>query len=282
MSLPKHRKVLYSAMNRFSALALVVAALALQGCNNANAVSDPEKSQTTPVRDIKKTVRKEGAGNPILEGDVVYLEYVIKSATEEFVFDRNDEVKDETGPTLPPYFFGLGSKDAIAGLYEAVTNAKVGDEFEVFIPWEKAYGEKGLSELNIPGKQDLVFSVKVLNVARAGEEYVYDTVDTVVGSGAEVKNGDRVTIHYRGTYVNGKRFDNSRERGDIKAGGTPLRFKVGAGKVIQGIDAGIVGMKVGGKRRLTLPPLLVFGQGGYGAVMGGQIAVFEIEVLKID
>lgn len=268
-------------MNRLAPASLALASLIVAGCNgNAKPQAVAETTPKTE-REIKKTMIKEGTGNPLLEGDTVYIEYIVRSATEDFVFDRNDEVKDETGPNLPPYFFKIGSDQTTKGLNQAILNSKVGDEFDVFVPWELAYGEQGLQVLNIPGKQDIEYHVRVLGGLRVGEEFVYDSVDKVVGTGQALESGDLVVFHYRGTYLNGKRFDDSRERGDVKAGGTPLETKLGANRIIKGLDVGMVGMKRGGKRVFTFPPLLVYGDGGYGAIMGGQMTVFEVELLDI-
>src|SRR5262249_9637918 len=74
-----------------------------------------------------------------------------------------------------------------------------------------------------------------------------EMVDDAVGSGREAKSGDTVRVHYTGTLLNGTKFDSSRDRGD------PFEFKLGTGAVIKGWDEGVAGMKVGGKRRLTIP-----------------------------
>jgi peptidylprolyl isomerase/FKBP-type peptidyl-prolyl cis-trans isomerase FkpA len=76
----------------------------------------------------------------------------------------------------------------------------------------------------------------------------------IVGTGAEAKAGQRVTVHYRGTLTNGTKFDASYDRSE------PFQFNLGAGEVIKGWDQGVAGMKVGGKRKLTIQPEL-----GYGA-----------------
>ena len=99
--------------------------------------------------------------------------------------------------------------------------------------------------------------------------------EMVVGSGATAATGDTVTVHYLGTFTNGQKFDSSYDRG------TPFSFRVGAGQVIQGWDLGVPGMKVGGKRRLTVPPSLGYGSQAYGPIPGNSTLVFEIELLSI-
>ncbi len=100
--------------------------------------------------------------------------------------------------------------------------------------------------------------------------------DVKVGSGAAVKIGDTVSVHYVGTLGSGTEFDSSRKRG------VPFSFAVGAGHVIKGWDSGLVGMKVGGVRKLTIPPSLAYGDRGAGAAVPPNSTLqFELELLSI-
>ena len=100
--------------------------------------------------------------------------------------------------------------------------------------------------------------------------------DLVVGSGATAETGDDVVVHYVGRLANGVQFDSSRARRD------PLDFALGAGDVIKGWDQGLPGMKVGGKRRLTIPPELAYGsQGLAGVIPPHATLVFEVELLEV-
>ena len=100
--------------------------------------------------------------------------------------------------------------------------------------------------------------------------------DLVVGSGAEAIAGKRVSVHYTGTLTNGSKFDSSLDRG------TPFQFVLGAGQVIKGWDQGVSGMKVGGKRKLTIPPELGYGARGYPPVIPpNSTLVFEVELLGV-
>lgn len=101
-------------------------------------------------------------------------------------------------------------------------------------------------------------------------------VDEKVGEGAEAKDGDKVKVHYTGTLMNGKEFDSSRGRD------TPFEFVVGKGNVIKGWDQGVLGMKVGGKRKLEIPSELGYGEGGSPPkIPGGAGLKFDIELLEI-
>ncbi len=98
--------------------------------------------------------------------------------------------------------------------------------------------------------------------------------DEVVGTGPEAKAGDKVKVHYTGTLMNGKQFDSSR-------GKSPFEFEIGKGNVIKGWDEGVPGMKVGGKRKLTIPWQMAYGETGSGEIPPKAALKFDIELLEI-
>jgi len=100
--------------------------------------------------------------------------------------------------------------------------------------------------------------------------------DVVVGKGEAVKNGDTVSVHYTGTLVNGTKFDSSHDH----PGNQPFTTRI-PGQLIQGWNRGIPGMKVGGKRKLIVPPSLGYGERGQGQIPPNSTLVFEIELLEI-
>ena len=100
--------------------------------------------------------------------------------------------------------------------------------------------------------------------------------DIKVGTGREVKSGDIVSIHYLGTLTNGQKFDSSYDRKQ------PFETQIGVGQVIEGWDKGVVGMKVGGKRKLTIPPAMAYGSQGAGDVIPpNSTLIFEVELIGI-
>lgn len=100
--------------------------------------------------------------------------------------------------------------------------------------------------------------------------------DVVVGTGASPKTGQRVTVHYTGTLVNGTKFDSSRDRG------TPFTFVIGTGGVIKGWDEGVATMKVGGKRNLYIPAALGYGSRANGPIPANSDLIFEVELLAVQ
>ncbi len=100
--------------------------------------------------------------------------------------------------------------------------------------------------------------------------------DLVAGDGAVAEKGNQVSVHYTGWLTDGSKFDSSVDRND------PFQFGLGRGMVIRGWDEGVAGMKVGGKRKLTIPPQLGYGaQGAGGVIPPNATLVFEVELLQI-
>ncbi len=101
--------------------------------------------------------------------------------------------------------------------------------------------------------------------------------DEVIGTGQEVKSGDSVTVHYIGTLSDGTKFDSSYDRNQ------PFTTQIGVGQVIQGWDEGIVGMKIGGKRILIIPPNLGYGQQGAGSsIPPNATLIFQVELISVQ
>lgn len=101
-------------------------------------------------------------------------------------------------------------------------------------------------------------------------------VDLIVGTGREAAAGNLVSVHYTGWLTNGTKFDSSVDRRES------FSFPLGGGKVIRGWDEGVAGMKVGGKRKLTIPPQLGYGSRGAGGVIPPNATlVFDVELLEI-
>src|ERR1051325_11479092 len=122
------------------------------------------------------------------------------------------------------------------------------------------------SEGNAPGIPQLTGAIET---TPSGLKYIEETV----GNGPAIQSGQNVSVHYTGWLTNGTKFDSSRDRGQ------PFQFPVGAGRVIRGWDEGVASMKIGGKRRLIVPPGLGYGAQGIGPIPPNSTLIFDVEAL---
>jgi len=147
-----------------------------------------------------------------------------------------------------------------------------------------------------PGRRRLVLCLAALAVTAAAcggsspsspsqnANVPFSQRDLVVGTGADAVAGRRLTVHYTGWLYDPAAADNKGRQFDSSVGAAPFQFTLGAGQVIRGWDVGVVGMKVGGRRRLVIPPDLAYGSSGAG---GGVIPpnatlVFDIELIAVQ
>ncbi len=144
------------------------------------------------------------------------------------------------------------------------------------------------SDVRLPiflvGSWIILLIILILNPlsGKAAEETMVTTasglqyVDLVVGSGREAHAGETAVVHYTGTLIDGTKFDSSKDRN------APFSFRLGAGQVIKGWDEGVEGMKIGGIRKLVIPPQLGYGSRGAGTVIPPHATLnFEVELLDL-
>lgn len=250
--------------------------LLLAGCGSQaskEAKTDPatlvaEGGTAAPVagefKDLKVIDTKEGTGKGAEEGDTIWVTYTGKFKNGK-VFDSSD---NQGGV---PFSVIIGSRQVIEGWEKGLIGLKAGGERTMEIPWRMAYGERGNE--TIPAKSDLIFDVKALALVKKGEEGVIDVTEISKGTGAEVKEGSLITVKYSGKLMNDEEFDSNN--------GKPLTFRVGNGEVVDGFDAGVVGMKKGGKRVIVIPPRLGFPFGGDG-IPPNSVVKFEVEIVDVN
>ncbi len=198
----------------------------------------------------------EGTGPAVETGDSISMKYVgwLEDGTQ---FDSSDA-------NGGPFTFTLGTGRVIRGWDEGIDGMRVGGVRRITIPPEFAFGSRGVDPI-IPPDATLIFEVELLKIVQVEIE------DLVVGEGDEVVEGDAVVVHYTGWLEDGTKFDSSIDRGQ------PFQFTLGAGQVIPGWEQGVLGMRVGGSRRLVIPPELAYGQEGAGDVIPpGAKLIFEV------
>ena len=115
-------------------------------------------------------------------------------------------------------------------------------------------------------------NIKIADMTKTSTGLYYQ--DVVVGTGTVAAAGDSIGVHYSGWFTNGSLFDTSRNSG------VPIRFRLGRGRVIAGWDEGLAGMRVGGRRRLVIPPALGYGEAGYLSIPGNAVLVFDVELVN--
>ena len=129
--------------------------------------------------------------------------------------------------------------------------------------------------------QIITFAVTLIAVSCSKEKQTMNNgvviEDIKIGDGQEVEKFNIVTVNYTGLLEDGTKFDSS-----LNPGRSPFRFTVGAGQVIKGWDDGLMGMKVGGKRKLTIPPELGYGSRDNGPIPANSTLIFEIDLLGIE
>jgi peptidylprolyl isomerase len=215
-----------------------------------------------------------GTGREAKSGDTIMVEYI------GWVYGKDrSQFFDRSANHDMPFEFILGKGAAIQGFDIGLVGMKVGGQRRLTIPASLGYGDKGALNGKIPPNSALVFEVELVEVATTlppTSVKVLKIEDLIAGIGAEAKIGKTLTVHYTGWLEDGTKFDSSLDSGQ------PIEFELGKGQVIAGWEQGLVGMKVGGKRRLTIPPNLGYGsKGAFKTVPPNAALIFEVSLLAV-
>lgn len=216
--------------------------------------------------DLKSIDMVMGNGLVAAKGDVVTVLY------RGNLLDG--KVFDETAKK-PPFAFVLGEGNVIKGWDDGVQGMKVGGRRILSVPPKLGYGDRAIGDL-LPANSTLVFDITLLRVDKKGATPKVDIEELGAGTGAKAEDGKTVSVHYKGTFLNGEPFDDSYSR---KA---PISFKLGSGQVVKGFEDGVRGMLVGGKRKVTMPYMLAYGPNGRAPVIPPYATlVFELELVEV-
>ncbi|MBC84658.1 MAG: peptidylprolyl isomerase [Acidimicrobiaceae bacterium] len=235
-------------------------------------------SSPTSVLEIEDIVI--GDGPEVATGDYLIMDYVGVSYSTGLQFDASWDRGQ-------PFPFELGAGRVIKGWDEGIPGMAVGGRRTLTIPPEMAYGESGSGSGSIGPNETLVFTVDLLaavpqnllkpnvDVPNMPSEELF-SVDNLLGQGKKVTLGSVVYIHYVGvSQSTGEQFDSSWDRGRSEF----IGYISGSGNVIDGLDQGMLGMQVGGRRTIVIPPNLAYGANGAG---DGLIAPNETLIFTVD
>jgi peptidylprolyl isomerase len=192
--------------------------------------------------------------------------------------DNKGKVFDSSASSTP-LTFQIGANEVIPGFDQGVTGMKVGGLRRVTIPPDQAYGAAGAGTA-IPPNATLVFEIRLITVSSAALKNPV-SLDLQVGTGTEATTGKVVGILYTAWLYDSTQVDNKGTQ-FLQQLTTPTSFTLGGGQVLLGLDQGIVGMKVGGTRRLTLPPQLAYGGSATTSVPAYSVVIFEVQLTSVS
>lgn len=255
--------------------ALALGSIALVGCQPGGpaadpkngAAQDPKSPDAKPgkLASLKIEDRKVGTGPEVANGDAAYVLYAGTLAGGK-EFDSNMTAKY-------PFVVIVGTGGVIKGWDQGLLGMRKGGRRHLAIPSELGYGN--VPSEKIPANSDLFFEIELLDVVKSNELDVVDKDDLIVGTGPVAEKGDKVSISYKAYSPTEQVYEEQKDR-EVTLGP--------AGNIkLPGLDFGITGMKVGGKRKIRIPPAVAYGPGGdpsYG-IPANMVVYFEVELKKV-
>jgi FKBP-type peptidyl-prolyl cis-trans isomerase len=214
------------------------------------------------------------AGKPVTVTYTAWIYDVRNADTKGTKIDTN------VGGTALPFVVGAGN--VIKGFEQGTQGMKVGGKRTVTVPASLAYGSTGQG--SVPANAALVFDIELLAVDPNGWLTVTDlrADDVVVGSGTAANTGNTVTVTYTGWLYDARVASKKGTQFDTNVGGSALSFKLGSAQVISGFEQGVQGMRPGGKRTITIPARLAYGNSGQGSIPAGAALVFDVTVNTVN
>lgn len=264
-------------------LSMISIALMNQACAQAQNPKEETKVLTMNTSDFQTTtsglkykITKNGHGKQAKAGDLVYVHYT-GTLEDGKKFDSSIDRGE-------PLMFKLGAGMVIKGWDEGIGLLTVGSKATLWIPSNLGYGAKGAGKLIAPNS-NLIFEVELVDAIN------YDTTGVkpiITASGLQIfktktttnakpQSGQKVTVHYSGYLLDGKKFDSSVDRFQ------PFQFALGKGQVIKGWDEGIALLNIGEAARFIIPSAIGYGSSGAGGVIPPNAdLIFDVLLLKAE
>lgn len=258
--------------------ALPFAALGFVGCGGDGAApTTPEPPEPAPALDVPFgfTDLEEGEGPEVQDGWLLAIVYTGWLYDEAAPDNRGSQFISVTADDPDSFRFGVGQ--VIPGIDRGMAGMRVGGKRRIVVPPDMGFGAQGNNL--VPGNATLLFEVGLM----AGAEVPFESTDLLVGSGDEAENGDSLSMAYHGWVYDLLAPDNKGNTFDSTTAEDPFDFTLGVGAVIVGWDLGIVGMRVGGRRRIVIPHDLAYGaQGRPPRIPRYATLLFEVELLAVE
>lgn len=270
MTIPSRRRF-------FPPLVLCVAG-ALAGCGgDGTAPTTPEAPEPPPPLDVPFgfTDLEEGEGPEVQDGWLLAIAYIGWLYDEAAPDNKGREFISVSAADPDSFRFGVGQ--VIPGIDQGVAGMRVGGKRRIVVPPD--LGFRGQGNNLVPGNATLLFEVELV----AGAEVAFESTDLQVGTGEEAENGDSLSMAYHGWVYDLLAPDNKGDTFDSTTAEDPFDFTLGVGAVIVGWDLGIVGMRVGGRRRIVIPHELAYGAAGrQPRIPPYATLLFEVELLAVN
>ncbi|MBV8035626.1 FKBP-type peptidyl-prolyl cis-trans isomerase [Roseateles sp.] len=274
-----------STFKRRSALLALSASFVLAACGGGG--GDPgtpvnsDANGWNGVTSLKTTDTTVGTGASADAGKPVQVTYTGWIYDVRNADTKGTKIDSNVGGT--PYSFVVGANTVIKGFDQGTQGMKAGGKRTVTMPASLAYGATG-SGANVPPNAALVFDIELLAVDPNGWTGVtaLKAVDINLGSGTAADTGKTVSVTYTGWLYDARVAGTKGTQFDSNVGGAALSFTLGSNKVIAGFEQGVQGMRPGGKRTITIPASLAYGNSGQGSIPGGAALVFDVQVTSVN
>ena len=263
----------FPTSRRFCCVAILLAAAA---CGGSGAAPTTPAPPPPPVPDVPfgTTDLREGGGAAVEDGwllAIAYTGWLYDAATPD---NRGREFAAAAAEA--PFSFRMGVGQVIPGIDRGVMGMRVGGLRRIVVPPDLGFGAAG-SDL-VPANATLLFELELV----AGAETPFSVEDLRSGDGEEATHGRSLSVAYEGWLYELTAPENKGALFDSAAAEAPFQFTLGVGNVIVGWDLGIVGMQVGGRRRIVIPHELAYGAAGRSRIPGFATLLFEVELLSVD